>query len=271
MIAATLPASSGWQWLKDAFQIFRKQPFALLALLFLINMLGQILLQIPVLGVGLFIITMPIFSLIVVSACRDIRSKPAGFSQLDPKSWVASLQKPKVISRLAFSGFVYAAIILLVSMALLYPMLDEQTLNQISTMASSLQSGADIPTESMPDIGLIILMACWALLLFVVTLMFWHVPQLIGWESLTVGKAIFYSFVASWRNKGAFLMYFLIWFLLFAFLQFIVLPLLLVLGLAPLLIAFVMQIVMMIIVATIYCGFYSSYAAIFGTEQPTVL
>ncbi len=271
MIAATLPASAGWQWLKDAFQIFRKQPFALLALLFLINMLGQILLQIPVLGVGLFIITMPIFSLIVVSACRDIRSKPAGFSQLDPKSWVASLQKPKAISRLAFSGFVYAAMILLLSLVLLYPMLDEQTMNQLGNLALSVQSGADVPAESMPDIGLIILMACWALLLFVITLMFWHVPQLIGWEGLTVGKAIFYSFVASWRNKGAFLTYFLTWFLLFVFLQFVVLPLLLLIGLPALFIAFVMQIILMVIVATIYCGFYSSYAAIFGTERETVI
>ena len=99
MIAASLPASSGWQWLKDAFRIFRKQPFALLALLFVINLLSQILMQIPVLGVGLFIISMPIASLIVVSACRDIQSKPAGFSHLDPKTWVASLQKPRVISR----------------------------------------------------------------------------------------------------------------------------------------------------------------------------
>ncbi|AHG63737.1 BPSS1780 family membrane protein [Advenella mimigardefordensis] len=267
MIAATLPASSGWQWLKDAFRIFRKQPFALLALLFVINLLSQILMQIPVLGVGLFIITMPIASLIVVSACRDIQSKPAGFSHLDPKTWVASLQKPRVISRLALSGFIYAALLLLLSVVLLYPLLDEQTIAQINSIIYGVQGGAQASTDTLPDGSSLVLLLGWAVLLFVVTLMFWHVPQLIGWEDQTIGKAIFYSFVASWRNKAAFLMYFLSWFLLFALLQFIVVPLLLLLGLPALLIAFAMQVVLMIMVATIYCGFYSSYAAIFGTEK----
>ncbi|MGO1767954.1 hypothetical protein CAP48_13185 [Advenella sp. S44] len=271
MIAAKLPALSGWQWLKDAFLIFRKQPFALLALLFVINMISQILMQIPVIGVGLFIITMPIASLIVVSACRDIQGKPPGFSHLDPKAWVFSLQKPKVISRLALSGFVYAGLLLLLSVALLYPLLDEQTISQISSILYGVQAGADASAQALPDGGTIVLLLSWAILLFVVTLMFWHVPQLIGWEGLTISKAIFYSFVASWRNKTAFLTYFLCWFLLFVFLQFILVPLMVLLGLPALLIAFVMQVILMIMVATIYCGFYSSYAAIFGTQQPTVL
>lgn len=267
MIAATLPASSGWQWLKDAFLIFRKQPFALLALLFVINMVSQILLQIPVLGVGLFIITMPIASLIVVSACRDIQGKAAGFNQLDPKTWVASLQKPRVISRLAFSGFVYAALILVLSVVLLYPLLDEQTVAQISSVLYGAQGGATIQADALPDGSTLVLLLGWAVLLFVVTLMFWHVPQLIGWEDQTVGKAIFYSFVASWRNKTAFLMYFLLWFVFFIFLQFVIVPLLIGVGLPALFIAFLMQVILMIMVATIYCGFYSSYAAIFGTQH----
>ena len=270
MIAASLPASSGWQWLKDAFRIFRKQPFALLALLFVINLLSQILMQIPVLGVGLFIISMPIASLIVVSACRDIQSKPAGFSHLDPKTWVASLQKPRVISRLALSGFVYAALLLLLSVVLLYPLLDEQTIAQINSIIYGVQGGAQATTDALPDGSSLVLLLGWAVLLFVVTLMFWHVPQLIGWEDQTIGKAIFYSFVASWRNKAAFLMYFLSWFLLFALLQLFVVPLLLLLGLPALLIAFAMQVVLMIMVATIYCGFYSSYAAIFGSERTAI-
>ena len=270
MNAATLPASSGWQWLKEAFLIFRKQPFALLALLFVINMASQILLAIPVLGVGLFIVTMPIASLIVVSACRDIQGKPAGFANLDPKSWFDSLQKPKVISNLAMSGFVYAALILLLSFLLLYPMLDEQTATQIAAVLNG-ASTPDAATDALLDSSSLLLLLLWAVLLFVITLMFWHVPQLIGWEGQTVSKAIFYSFVASWRNKGGFLIYFMTWFLLFVFLQFVALPLLVALGLPPLLIAFVLQIVMMIMVATIYCGFYSSYAAIFGVDRPIIV
>ena len=159
---------------------------------------------------------------------------------------------------------------LLLSVVLLYPLLDEQTIAQINSIIYGVQGGAQATTDALPDGSSLVLLLGWAVLLFVVTLMFWHVPQLIGWEDQTIGKAIFYSFVASWRNKAAFLMYFLSWFLLFALLQLFVVPLLLLLGLPALLIAFAMQVVLMIMVATIYCGFYSSYAAIFGSERTAI-
>jgi len=41
---------------------------------------------------------------------------------------------------------------------------------------------------------------------------FWHAPALVHWGRHGVGKALFSSTVAVWRNRGAFAVYSLVWF-----------------------------------------------------------
>ncbi len=119
---------------------------------------------------------------------------------------------------------------------------------------------ADIPSFSIS----IFQYALWAILTFLTAISFWNVPQLIGWENLSVKKALFYSMVASWRNKIAFMVYFSIWGILFYACQFLLTDLLVLMGLPLMLVAFIAQILVMIIAVSMYCGFYSSYVAIFG-------
>lgn len=40
-----------------------------------------------------------------------------------------------------------------------------------------------------------------------VSLLFWHTPALTYWAKLPVGKALFFSAIASWRNLGAFCLF----------------------------------------------------------------
>ncbi|RZI81607.1 MAG: hypothetical protein EOP38_18730 [Rubrivivax sp.] len=44
-----------------------------------------------------------------------------------------------------------------------------------------------------------------------VSLLFWHTPALVYWARLPLGKALFFSAVASWRNLGAFTLFGLGW------------------------------------------------------------
>ncbi|MBA4110436.1 MAG: hypothetical protein C0487_12680 [Leptothrix sp. (in: Bacteria)] len=44
-----------------------------------------------------------------------------------------------------------------------------------------------------------------------VSLIFWHTPALTYWAKLSLGKALFFSAVASWRNLGAFMLFGLGW------------------------------------------------------------
>jgi hypothetical protein len=52
----------------------------------------------------------------------------------------------------------------------------------------------------------------WLLVLMLpVSLTFWHTPALIYWGKLPLGKALFFSTVASWRNLGAFTLFAIGW------------------------------------------------------------
>lgn len=52
----------------------------------------------------------------------------------------------------------------------------------------------------------------WLLVLMLpVSMAFWHTPALVYWGKLPVGKALFFSTVASWRNLGAFTLFGIGW------------------------------------------------------------
>lgn len=48
-------------------------------------------------------------------------------------------------------------------------------------------------------------------LMLPVSLCFWHTPALVYWGKLPLGKALFFSTVASWRNLGAFTLFGIGW------------------------------------------------------------
>jgi len=262
MQAAKLPFSAGLQWVQAAFALFRKQPMALLAITFIINFLSQILIILPLIGLPLFIVSIPISSLVMVTACRSIDSN----NKIIPAEWIRPLKKPEVIQRLAVIGFLYASIFILITFISFYPTmhaLSQEDMQKISLLLSDPEyklTLADIPSFSIS----IFQYALWAILTFLTAITFWHVPQLIGWENMSVKKALFYSLVASWRNKLAFIVYFSIWGILFYASQFLLTDLLLLMGLPLMAVAFIAQILVMIVAVSMYCGFYSSYIAIFG-------
>ncbi|GAA4407156.1 hypothetical protein GCM10011450_17070 [Advenella faeciporci] len=235
---------------------------ALLAITFIINFISQILIILPLIGLPLFIVSIPISSLVMVSACRSID----GNNKVIPAEWILPLKKPGVIQRLAIIGFLYASIFVLITFISFYPTmnaLSHEDMQKISRLLSDPEYKLtlnDIPSFSIS----IFQYALWAILTFLTAITFWHVPQLIGWENMSVKKALFYSLVASWRNKLAFIVYFSIWGILFYASQFLLTDLMMLMGLPLMLVAFVAQILVMIIAVSMYCGFYSSYVAIFG-------
>jgi hypothetical protein len=46
---------------------------------------------------------------------------------------------------------------------------------------------------------------------FLLELLFWHAPALVHWGHVPPVKSLFFSWMACWRNKGAFLMFGLSW------------------------------------------------------------
>ncbi len=60
-------------------------------------------------------------------------------------------------------------------------------------------------------------MAMWVsmVLYMPLAMMFWHAPALVHWQGVAPVKSLFFSFVACWRNLGAFMVYVAVWFGMF--------------------------------------------------------
>ena len=100
-----------------------------------------------------------------------------------------------------------------------------------------------------------------------VMMAFWFAPQLIVWRGLSVPKAIFYSWVSVWLNRGAFLRYGLAWLLLI-----IAVSLLISLGIGalggnPQMVLLVIMPVSLLLMAIGHGSFYASTRDIFEERQ----
>ena len=105
MQAAYLPASSGWQWVRDGFRLFRKQPLAMFLWAMAISLLVIFATAIPPVGPILFVALMPIVTLMTLSACKHVEAdrvmlpsmwpsrcrNPASFASCS--SWACSMRR----------------------------------------------------------------------------------------------------------------------------------------------------------------------------------
>jgi hypothetical protein len=100
-----LPARAGWHWVKQGFAVFRKQPGALMAILFscmFVSLLSTIL---PVVGMLLPALLAPLFSVALLQGCADIDNGKRAL----PKLLVAGFQPP-ARKPLLMLGMVYVAV-----------------------------------------------------------------------------------------------------------------------------------------------------------------
>ena len=67
-----LPAATGWQWIKDGFALFRKQPAELSTLFLTYMFLMMIITIIPLVGQVLPLVLVPVFSIAFMQACVQV-------------------------------------------------------------------------------------------------------------------------------------------------------------------------------------------------------
>ena len=106
-------------------------------------------------------------------------------------------------------------------------------------------------------------------LLVPVLLAWWFAPVLAAWPRLSLGRALFFSFVACWMNWRAFLAYGAALLLVAAVVPGVLLGLLLVVvpGAASFVSALLMVFMALVISPAIFASFYASYRDIFGISE----
>ncbi len=249
-----LPAIAGWNWVKEGFALFRKQPAEIstlfLAYMFLMMAIGFL----PLVGQVLPLVLIPAFSMAFMQACLQIE------------------QGKKVYPNLLLTGFRTPALGRLLKLGVLY-----LVAAVVAVAASAIVDGGvfweimsgqkKLDSETIRGSNLSLSMMFSAAVYTPAAMAFWYAAPLIAWQDMGIGKAIFYSFFAVKRSGMAFLVYGLSWVLIGIILPAVLSSVVaLVVGKA-FAVMVVLLTVSLVLTVIMYCSFYPTYTHIFGRPE----
>lgn len=242
-----LPPRTGWLWVKQGFGLFRQQPGGL-ATLFLGYMFCMLAAGfLPLLGMVLPVILVPVFSIAFMQACVDIEQG----KRVMPQLLLTGFRKP-VLPWLCALGLLYLlTAVLAIGVSAL---IDGGVFWQLVTG----QIDAKDAAASDTSVGSAILMT---IVLYIPAAMsFCFAAPLVCWQNMSLGKALFFSFFAVLRALPAFITFAASWFAISVVLSQAVI---LVFGRSTLLMP-VMLPLSIVMTVIMHCSFYASYRQIFG-------
>lgn len=252
MQAAHLPMSYGWAWLIQGWAIFKQQPMAMLFWSLMTSLLINISYLIPLLGQLALIVATPALGFIALNACLNIERGKA----ILPNMWLLPLKKKETRAALLRLGVVYLGFCLLAGFVSVLPFTK-------SIMAA--MSGETLePMQMMAAVRAPFIL--FGILYLGISILFWHAPALMGWYQIPLKKALFYSMVACWRNKGALILFGVVWAAIYFALQFVADALLTTLD--PSWAYFLLMPLNLLMMAVLYSNFYPIFRSIFGQNNP---
>lgn len=186
MDARRLPARHGILWLLAGFALFRRHPPLVTALTFGYLLTVILVNLIPKIGPFLLPLLLPTLTVMLANGCRAIERG----QRFTSETLIAGISAQRVgLIRLGGLHLVGSSLLVLGGFALGEPI--------------NISDGID-PAEAIElanDLAVILLVASPMLMAF------WFAPLLTAWDGVGAGKSLFFSFIASWRNWRAFLMY----------------------------------------------------------------
>jgi len=256
MQAVTLSPSAGWKWIYAGWYLFREQPMALFSWAMFVTLLLILgTLSAPI-GPLLFIALMPAITYVTLSITRDVHAK----RKLSPRQWLAPLQQPGLFKKLFVLGLLYVAICMGVGVLVFLPF--------AADLSAAMQTLADTQDVAPLIEAVRTPMILFAVLYFILAALFWYAPVLIGWHNTGIVQSLFFSAIACWRNKWAFLVYGAAWAGIFFMVDFLI-GAFVAMG-VPLDLAATLQVPINIAIGSIlYASFYPTYVSVFGQPSET--
>jgi hypothetical protein len=253
MQAVSLPALSGWRWVRDGWMLFRKQPMAFFSWAMFVSLILMVASVTPPIGPLIFVVLMPTATLLSLSAARHAEQG----QKVLLGTWIAPLRLTGVFRRLLGMGALYVLFCLLLGLIAFMPFSEEVT-QAVKAVATSNDLLPLLEAVRTP-------MAIFAVLYVLMAAVFWYAPALVGWHSIPMTRALFYSGIACWRNKWAFGIYGLSWLAIFLAID-TVLSALTMVGLPKSFSAMIQVPVNVVASAVLYCSFYTSFISVFYSE-----
>ncbi len=194
-----LSAGHGWVWVKQGLRVFFKQPLAMAGLFFMFMMGISLLAVIPLVGTFLAVALVPAGTLGLMAASREA---DAGRFPMPVTLLTAFREGSERSKAMWLLGGLYAAVLLVVMLlsSLLLP-----------TEALQALQGDQVDPEKVRETLMGPGLLAVALLYVPMLAAFWHAPPLVHWHGVAPVKALFFSWLACWRNKGAMLVFGLGW------------------------------------------------------------
>jgi hypothetical protein len=251
-----VPAKTGYVWFRQGIWLFRKNPLAFLTLFFTYLLVMTLVAQIPVIGGVLPLAFIPGVAVGFMAACRNtIAGKP-----VFPTILVDGFHSygPVVARRLLVLGVLYV-----IAMALVLAgsaLADGGMLLKVMLGDTAMDQDA-IANSNIP------LAVITALALYIpVAMIFWFSPILAAWHDVPPVKAMFFSVVSCWRNRGAFIVFGALWFAVAMTVSLGLSTLMQALGAGDFAFAILMP-ATMIVTTMLYCSFYATYRGCYGVSE----
>lgn len=254
--ARDLPPRAGWLWLHKGWNLFRKNPSGLLVLL--ASYLGTLFFLSALLreaGVALALLLNPGLSAGLMTGCRLIdRGLPVTPGVIFSPFLEENRRLAKPFFRL---GLWYAICGIAITV------LTNSLTGSVDT--TLIAKGEPIPPEMAEQVLNGVVLS--SLLFMPVAMLFWYAPALVLWHDIQPGKALFFSLVTVWRNKGAFLIYGMGW-LLWTMASLSILSVVtLLLGLPSAIVTALVFVAFIAIMAISTATVYPSYMDVFESDE----
>ena len=195
-----VPARTGLTWVKLGFKTYLQQPLALSGLFFMFMALLSVASLLPFVGPALALALLPAATLGLMAATQEATKGKFPMPSILISAFRAGRQRLKAMATL---GAMYA-IGFLAIMAV-------SSLIDGGQFAKLYLVGGKITEELVLQSGFQAAMWVTLALYLPLSLMFWHAPALVHWHGMTPMKSLFFSFMACYKNFGAFTVYGLVW------------------------------------------------------------
>jgi hypothetical protein len=195
-------ASQGVVWVRQGLLACRQQPLGYIGLLGLFATASLVMVvALDELGAILLLSAAPVAWMGFMLATRRVLTG----ERITPDVLIEAVRRPDTPRRhFALLGAAYVVAFLIARTLAQWLGPDPEALDQL---IKNSKDTAELMSEPLMQQSLLTSM----LLVLPVSLLFWHTPALVLWTRATVGKALFFSAIATWRNIGAFAVYGLCW------------------------------------------------------------
>ena len=195
-----VPARTGLVWAKLGIKTFVQQPLAMSGLFFMFMALLSVASLLPFIGSALALALLPAATLGLMAATQEATKGKFPMPSILISAFRAGQQRLKAMLTLgAMYAFGFLAIMAV------------SALVDGGQFAKLYLVGGKITEELVLQGNFQAAMWVTLALYLPLSLMFWHAPALVHWHGVAPVKSVFFSFMACYKNFGAFTVYSLAW------------------------------------------------------------